>query len=256
MNNYIISGAIKANERGIGKPNEDFFYVDAQQQIMMVLDGITRPHREYDQGQDPVGAVNSIFSAATLEYLRAHSGEPAGARLKNALSRGNRALLSFREAKSLAQWEYYPATLGILALVEADRLWFCQAGDCIGMLIRDGVKIIFAEQQTTHALKILQKGKKERYESICNQPACPYGYPIFNGDDTAEAMLKSTGIALEKGDTVFLASDGLADCLRYEAAEILCAAEPEELLSRSAPYDRPPYSLYADDKAIIKMVVE
>ena len=60
-------------------------------------------------------------------------------------------------------------------------------------------------------------------------------------------------IDIYEGDTLFLATDGIADYLKYEKAQELIRAGAEEMISLSGEYDRPPYAEYADDKTLIKL---
>ena len=52
---------------------------------------------------------------------------------------------------------------------------------------------------------------------------------------------------------LFLASDGIADYLKYEKAVDLITKSPEEIIADSGIYDAPPFASYADDKTLIKL---
>lgn len=62
-----------------------------------------------------------------------------------------------------------------------------------------------------------------------------------------------SSIDLCEGDTVLLASDGVARYLQYEKNATLIAQTAQEMLEASVKYDVPPYAAYSDDKALIKI---
>ena len=252
-----IDVAGRANERGIGKPDEDMVRTDESSGLFLVLDGITRVHDEYDgSGRSAACDVNRIFAEAVFgraELARsARSSAELDTALRTMLLEANAGLVPYRRTRPLAQWRYYPGTVGILAALRDDRLFCVWAGDCIGLLVRGAERRVVARQQTAES-KRLGYGKDRLYAEVCNHPGHPCAYGIFNGDAEVADLLESSETRLEAGDVVLLSTDGLAGYLQNAPVSELRDFPPARMLDASIPYDRPPYGTYADDKAVVKM---
>lgn len=254
--NYCVSAATRINGRGLSKPNEDFFLADKEHHIFILLDGITRVHKEYEDypGKSAACDVNDIFSNVAYRYILEHMDEQEpDILLKKAATAGNAALVFYRSKHTLAQWQFYPGSLGILAMIRGNRLHFLYNGDCQATLIRWGTKMHFAQQGSAEALELMKVSKKDRYDLYCNHPEHPLGYGIFNGDETAAELFEQSAFDLEPGDLLLLCSDGIARYVRYEKCEKLAALTPEEMIDESCRFDVPPFASYADDKTVIKI---
>ena len=134
---YHVDSATRINERGLGKPNEDLLLVDQKNHIFIVLDGITRVHKEYDErpGKSAAFEVGEIFLKTVYDYLLAHFDAPdADSLLRQAALLGNAAILPYRQQKTLEQWQFYPGVLGILAILREDKLHYAYLGDSLGMI--------------------------------------------------------------------------------------------------------------------------
>ena len=75
---YQATSGTRINERGLGKPNEDLLLVDRENHIFILLDGITRVHREYADlpGKSAALDVGEIFLQTAYAYMLAHLEEP------------------------------------------------------------------------------------------------------------------------------------------------------------------------------------
>lgn len=253
-----IESGLRINSRGLGKPNEDLILIDREQGIFFLLDGITRVHQEYRDhpGHSAAGDVGRIFSEAAHAFLLKHPHMPPAQLLREAAIAGNNALLPYRRQKSLEEWQFYPGTLGILAILREDTLHFVYNGDCLGMRIRNGETHYFGRQQQTKQLEEMKISKADRYNIYCNHPEHPLGYGIFNGDPQMAELLDSGCLELCSGDTILLCSDGIGDYMQHTDPAILIGQTPEQMLDASTLYDAPPYATYADDKAILKLQFE
>lgn len=253
---YTIDYASAPHARELSKPNEDRVLADAEKGIFIVLDGVTRVHDEYAQAPftSAAGEVSDLFLKEAYGYLAAHIDEPnKQALLANAVELGNRKIAAYRAGKALDEWGFYPATLGIVAVMCDRTLYYAYVGDCLGVLLRGSGKTLFGRQLTLQAVDLHGVSKKERYEVYCNHPENPLSYAIFNGDETAMTGVEFSSIDLCEGDTVLLASDGVARYLQYEKNATLIAQTAQEMLEASVKYDVPPYAAYSDDKALIKI---
>jgi serine/threonine protein phosphatase PrpC len=253
---YRASCALQINNRGLNKPNEDFLLVDDRNHIFIILDGITRVHQEYTDrpGESAACDVNRIFSETAYRYLleNLHTQSP-DALLFQAAAEGNRALVAYRQQRSPEQWQFYPGTLGILCLLQGDRLHYLYVGDCQGTLLRRSTKLHFGQQGSSEALELMKISKQDRYAIYCNHPEHPLGYGIFNGDSEATALFEQASIRVQPGDQILLSTDGAAKYIRYAKAAALSSRTPEQIIADSQVYDQPPFAKYADDKGIIKL---
>lgn len=250
-----IDMAWRTHARDIPKPWEDYMICDPENQIFVVLDGITRIHQEYFDCPDHSAAceVNAVFASAVMEYLAANREEASTERLlREAVRQGNRKIAVYREKKSLDEWGFYPGTLGIIAVVRGNRLHYLCNGDCIGLILRGNSKICFGEQLSLAALENMKVSKADRYRIYCNHPENELSYTIFNGDECVPETCEYAWIDLYPGDSVVLASDGIKNYMKYESVEVILNSSAEELIARSVKYDVPPFATYSDDKSVMK----
>lgn len=255
---YICDWATKIHSRNLKKPNEDYIYADAEKGIFILLDGVTRVHSEYEERpmESAAADISEIFGNEAVRYISESEDECAETVLREAVKSANRAVLEYRSRKTGDEWKYYPATLGIIALICNGRMhWFC-AGDCLGAIIRGSSKLFFGNETVTAAVDLLKPEKRERYEKYCNHPENPLGYTVFNGDDGVEESGEYSFIDLCGGDTVILSSDGSARALLFEKCRALKGKSASEIADLSDKFDIPPFGEYGDDKAVIKIEVK
>ena len=254
---YQLFSASRINDRGLEKPNEDYFMVDRERNFFMLLDGITRVHQEYADapGHSAACDVNQIFSEAAFAYFAENAGSAdPNTLLRSAALAGNAALLYYRQQKPQEQWQFFPGTLGILAMLQKNRLYYAYTGDCMCTLLRQDSKLHFCQQGANQALEQLKVSKADRYEIYCNHPEHPLSYGIFNGDENVNQLLEQGSLELQRGDVLFLSTDGLSSYMRFTKADTLRNQTPEEILDASGIYDKPPFAAYADDKTLLKLV--
>lgn len=249
--------AARQNNRDMPKPNEDYLICDTENRIFIVLDGITRVHKEYfdHPWQSAAAEVSRLFAENVHAYLKANRDHPdPEALMREAVRTANDLIRDFRSSKSQAEWGFYPGTLGIIAMIRDNRLHYLCNGDCIGMILRRGSKICFGEQLCLYALEIMKVSKDDRYQIYCNHPENPLFYSIFNGDPHVPEYCEYSFIDLCPDDMVFLASDGVKNYLKYERTDVLRTASAEELLELSVRFDSPPFGTYSDDKSLMRFI--
>lgn len=248
--------ATKRHNRKLAKPNEDRVFIDEKNGIFILLDGVTRVHKEYEEAPESsaAGDIGDLFIEEAYKYLteNAEKAEP-GALLRESVRRANFKIKEYREKKSKEKWEYYPATLGVVALIKDNVFHYVSAGDCSVVLLRKNAKIIMGYEWTLDAIGLNDYTKKEIYEKYCNHPENDLSYTVFNGDDAVTEGMEYSFIDLHSGDTIIIASDGIGCYLRYEKLGTLLNQTPEEMIAFSSKYDVPPYAEYADDKSVIKI---
>lgn len=253
----LVSSATIANNRDFNKPNEDYILYNEEYGIYILLDGVTRTHSEYTDGTSAAFDAGKIFAERVYEYLIENISDiqedDAPAILKSAVIEGNIAIEKYRSKKSLQEWGYYPAAVGIVALIYNKTLHYICAGDSLGVILRGTSKIYFGEQQTIKAVDINRISKEIRYAEYCNHPEHDLSYALFNGDSSLVEAMEQSFIDIHPGDIIIFASDGVGNYIKYEKADKLKSVTPDEMTELSVVYDKPPYATYSDDKAVIKI---
>lgn len=253
---FSVQGATKVNGREVPKPNEDRLFFDEKNGVFMLLDGVTRPDKEYIEapGESAVGDIGDIVIDVAYRYIIDHlsDSDPENI-LRGAVGAANMLIKEYRQRKSEKEWGYLPSTIGIICLLRGRTLYYVCAGDCLGMLIRRGTKILFGKEWTLEAVDMLRMTKDERYAKYCNHPENTLSYTVLNGDDLVADNLEYSYLDLHEGDTVILSSDGICNYLKYEKSATVLSQAPEEMIARSAKYDKAPFATYIDDKAMIKI---
>lgn len=253
---FSVQGATKVNGREVPKPNEDRLFFDEKNGVFMLLDGVTRPDKEYIEapGESAVGDIGDIVIDVAYRYIIDHLNESDPEKiLRGAVGAANLLIKEYRQRKTEQEWGYLPSTIGIICLLRGRTLYYVCAGDCLGMLIRRGTKILFGKEWTLEAVDMLRMSKAERYAKYCNHPENTLSYTVFNGDDLVVDNLEYSYLDLHEGDTVILSSDGICNYLKYEKSATVLSQTPEEMIAQSAKYDELPFATYIDDKAMIKI---
>ena len=248
--------ATKSHTRGLDKPNEDRLLVDGERGIFIVLDGVTRVHSEYEKApqSSAAGEVGDIFLKEVYAYICEHLFDPSPRLiLENAVRLANSKIKEYRKIKSKDEWVFYPSTLGIISILRGKTLHYLSVGDCIGILLRYNSKIIFGRELALEAVDLCNVSKNERYDIYCNHPENHLSYTVYNGDEVVMDGVEYSFVDVHDGDIVILATDGIADYLKFEKVRDLILQSPEEMISNSGRYDAPPYAEYADDKTLIKL---
>lgn len=252
---YTVRQAVRANSRP-NKPCEDRIALSSD--TFVVADGVTQNADEYHEGLtvSPAGEAAQITAESILSVLKDAADPTAAATeaIKLAIERTG----TFNETKPSA---FPAAAVYVSGAIRGDRLHFSYVGDSLIMLIRHGARIRLSEQQTAHlrvygSTKGLGITKRELYDTITDNPDSPVGYGVIFGDERALSFLRAASIVLEPGDRVIFSSDGIDHYLYFAPIEELTTLSPDELLDRSTRFDVPPYSRYADDKAVIVVDVK
>jgi serine/threonine protein phosphatase PrpC len=240
---------------------EDTLICDREHGIYVVADGITRQDvTEYELIEDNKISYNisqkfcqTFAEVMVCEMLGTVEKELVSEKMRRSFSKANLAVKDLVDdyvyEHPSAKTEI-PGTVAICAMVYNDALYYGSVGDCIGILVRNGKKIIFSDKQTTYAYK---RAKVERdrvtlVNEYVNNPTNPFGYGVINGDTNALKYFKVSHLSLEYGDEIYLLTDGIADYIRYcdheeysklTVDEILKSAVKmeENLLGENCSYD-------------------
>lgn len=242
--------------RELKKPNEDRLLVDEENGIFILLDGVTRVHKEYESApyKSSASDICDIFIDEAYRFIMDNLLDSDPERiLRGAVMTANIRIREYRKKKSENEWGFYPSAVGFLGIIRDNTLYYANAGDCMVVLIRRGAKILLGREWTVEAVDKKQVTKAERYQIYCNHPENHLSYTVFNGDNNVNEGLECSFVDLHEDDTVIIATDGICDYIKYEKSEDLIKQSPKQMILSSEEYDTAPYSKYADDKTLIKL---
>lgn len=275
------AGADKTYKTNSGKiaarPNEDYLICDDFNKIYIVADGISRTEREYadflgGSGADSIARTvsevfcNSLHSSLKEVILNAQSEdnlerdfisafETANASVEKLLKTRTHYYLT-RKYKSGTDYYEKPGCVAIAAFIFGGKLYYGSVGDCMGILIRGGRRIIFSDKQTDYAFTQLNV-EDDRYR-LCreyvNKPQNPYGYGVVNGDNNAVKFFAVSRFGLEAGDRIYIVSDGVSDLIKYGDADKIAKYSLEKIM-RKEDERRASLGKRNDDKAIIRIKI-
>lgn len=181
---YRVETATKKNTKEFDKPNEDYFLVDRNNGIFIILDGVTRDKIDgIYPDPSPACEVSKIFIDKAYNYIMNVSSKESDYLkiIKNAFVEGNKEIEKFNHSYL---GSFLPGTVGIIAIIKDNKLFYGYIGDCIGILLNKQMKKEFTMCQT----KLIHEHIKEftAYEirhNICNNIRHPYSYGVLDGRD-------------------------------------------------------------------------
>lgn len=256
-----VTEKCKKNQReGLRKPNEDQLLGNQELGLFIIADGVTRPHEEYkDEYSERYAASDFAHTlcqsldrsiSSQIEKVRENPEE----KLRSILVNCNNRFKSLR-AKYLKMGTYPVCSTLLLAFIHNGKLYYYNCCDTVGYILRNGLKIQFTEYYNWVS-DTRKNNKKDVYDIIQNNIEHPDGFGIFNGGKGFEDFVRIGNIRLESGDRIILASDGLAAYLKGTRGRDLEELTAEAMIENSKPFDAPPFSKYADDKACLVIDIQ
>lgn len=244
----------------ICKPFEDFLVNDVKNGVYIVMDGITRPHEEYKNCKvSPAAEVAKVFAERIHENIINLMRIEKGERLLRYATRDAIRNIATKPISDSTWTEFPPGAVGIVVVICDGMMYYLSMGDCCGMIIRtDGLNLghlYFGRQNSIGAVEKEKYSKQYRYKYVCNNSNHKLRYSIFNGEEDAIEIADIGEMKLERGDLVFLYSDGLERYFRYENPKEIMSfgTKMEDLLDTSVLFDKEPYAKYSDDKSVIRI---
>lgn len=259
------------------RPNEDYLICDEFNKIYVVADGISRSEEEYGRYLENVdsdsisGKLGKIFCDklhAVLKeiLLNAQSEENLERDFKNAFEFANKDVENFlnsredyfytRKFKRGTKYYEKPGCVAIAAFIFGNKLYYGSVGDCMGILIRGGRRIIFSDKQTDYAftqMKI-EKDRYKLYSEYVNKPENPYGYGVVNGDKGAVNFFAVSRFELETDDEIYITSDGASDFIKYGGISKISRLSLDAIMKKEDER-RASLGTRNDDKAIIRIKI-
>ncbi len=150
-----------------------------------------------------------------------------------------------------------PGAVGIAVVIYNDTLYFGSVGDCVGILVRNGRKMVFSDKQTTYAFDKagFERDRAKLKQEYINKPDNPYGYGVINGESDAVEFFSVGHLALEYGDTIYIVSDGIADYIRYCNPAVYEKKTVKEIISEAVKLEETIHGSNCshDDMSIIRI---
>ena len=248
---YVTSDIIQ-NTKFVDKPNEDFIICDSENNIFILLDGVSRD-RKNGRYPSPSPAKEVAELLGTQIYLGINSALSDSVdilgTIKDSIIKSNRLVANYNIEH---KFSFFAGAVGIFSVLKDYKLYYCYIGDCSGRLIRGSKIILFTEVQTDEINR--HKNEYSSYEIrhvICNNPSHPYSYGVLNGNGHAEFFLKSGVLQVYPQDHIILSSDGLEPFLSKLSAKKMQANCAEKLLQMAIVEN----NINQDDRSIIKITI-
>lgn len=244
--NYIVDFATKRNEKEFNKPNEDCAFADKDNGIFIVLDGVTRDKiNGIYPDPSPAVDVSKIFINKAYKYIKNNISEENDFLeiIKGAFAEGNKEIEQINRSYV---GDFLPGTVGIIAIIKKNRLFYGYIGDCIGVLLNEQTR----EEFTTCQTKSIHEHVKEftAFEirnNICNNLNHPYSYGVLDGRESAMGFVVTGSTYLDKYKEIILATDGLEYVIRNMPVKELLFSSANDLLNDKS------YNKSIDDKTVI-----
>ena len=257
-----VKSSKKVATSNISIPNEDYIINDTQNNIYIVMDGITRPRDEYKNSKDSIAYdVSKLFAETIHDYIEQNLKDCTDFKSSKLMLEKGFEIANDEVGKMLISRhrEYegreIPGSVGIVAFMLNHTLIYASFGDCMGIMVRGNRKIIFSDKQTTFPFAFLHKERcrQELIEEFVNKENSPYGYGVVNGQKGLLSYIDISFVNLEKGDTIYLVSDGISDLIQYAKVKDFNNESLEELVRLSNIQDELMGKPYFDDKTILRI---
>lgn len=229
---YISTCGTLKNTRIYDKPNEDFVLCDDERNIYILLDGVSRDkvNGKYPN-PSPAREVSELFAIEAYDYLKGSYGQYGIEKIKESFVKGNEAIENYNVKYNN---DFLPGTVGIICIIDKNRLFFGYIGDCYGRLIRNNKVVIFTKCQT-EKISIHRKefSSSEIRNEICNNIKHPYAYGVLTGQKEALDFVVLGEYSLDNVDMVILSSDGMEPFLSSLSRKDFMIKEADYYLKNS-----------------------
>lgn len=197
------------NTKSDDKPNEDLAIFDRERGIGIILDGVSRDRENgIYPNPSPAQIATRLFADSILKS-NIFDSTYGIQKIQKMIYEGNARI---RKYNNDLQNRFPAGTVGIVFMIDDNKLHYGYIGDCYASFIREGMMRIFTECQTSMVAKY-----KKRYSSdeirfnICNNIGHPCGYGVWDGNDSAMNFVKYGTISLMKDDVLLVYTDGLVE---------------------------------------------
>ncbi len=244
-----LSYATVKNTKRPDKPNEDAVLCDADRQIYILLDGVSRDASNgiYPVPSPAVAAAELLCDSIYKALCRSGNADMRRS-LRNAIEYGNIQLSSYNTAQGL---QSFPAgAVGIVSCIRDHIFFYAYIGDCYGRSLLNNQIRLFTTCQTAQIEQHKSEFTADEIRNqICNHICHPYGYGVLNGDPQALAFVRYGQIPEADFDSILLSSDGMEYYLSACDPASLAESSAQEILDMTILHDNE----RKDDRSIIKI---
>lgn len=243
---YFVDVATKKNTKVYDKPNEDCVFVNDDNDIFIVMDGVSRDKIDGRYpNPSPALEVSKLFIEEAYEYIRKFKNQETDYLriIKCAFEEGNKAIYEYNK---LYVGDFLPGTVGIIAIIKSDILYYGYIGDCFGILVNEKATKEFTMSQT----QLIHEHIKEftaNYvrNNICNNIKHPYAYGVLDGRLGAMDFVITGKLSLDEYKGFLLLTDGAEEVVKQTPIKQLFDTNVQELL------DTEVHNSSMDDKTVI-----
>ena len=262
---HLLVKNTKDNNLDILIPNEDYLIDDPQNNIYIVMDGISRKRCEYSKSGNSIAKdVSKLFAETIHKYIEAEMSKvkdfkDAKLLLEEGFKKANKEVdIMLKSRRSEFEGYEYPGAVGVVSFMVNDILYYGSLGDCMIILLRGDQKIILAKKQTTFAFDILNHERDRELLALqyINNKDEPYGYGIVDGNKDAHHYFNISYMNLDRNDIVYLVSDGVSDYIEYNKNDLINSLSLNQIIEESNKQDIIMNKPYFDDKAIIRIKID
>ncbi len=241
-----ISVKSEKNTKPFLKPNEDYYLCDTQNDIYIIVDGVSRDKKNGIYPQDsPAATVSKIFVDSAYNFIikNRHTYEDTKQLLYDAMCAGNKQIFKYNQS---IDDDFLPGTVGIISVIDKRNiLCYAYIGDCFGMLVSQKKCEIFTEKQTKKIHEhIKMYTAKEVRNEICNNINHPYSYGVLNGCNTASNFIVTGLLDVNNFKLLFLYTDGLEKFMENIPIDDLLNLNADNIMNEA-------HNSSDDDKTII-----
>lgn len=238
------------NTKQLDKPNEDIVFCDMDNALFVLLDGVSRDNEKGRYpNPSPAVDVDEIVIEEIKSYINLIGLQDNNILdiLIKVLQKANDKIRIYNESKGLS---FAAGTVGIVAIIQNNTLYYAYIGDCYGRLVYEDKVTIFTKCQT----ELISEHKTEFTsceirEIICNNNMHPYAYGVLNGDKRAIKFIRLGEVDISDVKQIILTSDGLEGFLSRCPRKILMNKDADLLIKEAILYD----NKKQDDRTIIKI---
>lgn len=229
------------------KPNEDNIWIDIEQNVFLVVDGVSR---DKENGVYPNPSPSAALTEAFINHCKLNYDNKS--HLKTLFQNGNKEIKQIN--KDYIGY-FKPGLVALIIRIQKNKVEWVSIGDCFGLLIRNNIARIFNTKQTEQLRKSNQKfDSKTIRTEICNNPSHPLAYGVLDGNVNADFFLQCGEFDIESNDTICIFSDGLEMFANPKLTNAILENTVDDIIALAEQIEVE-QNIRTDDKTIIKVQI-
>jgi serine/threonine protein phosphatase PrpC len=212
VNRIVARSGTRQNNLDYVKPNEDYLIVDDKNKIYIMCDGVTRDLKDGKYPEpSPSYLAARTFAGSVYRKLLLNSCTSCPFQiLIDAVTWGNSRIAQLNSERIKARKKILPGTVGAVAQIIEDKIYYVYLGDCSIWLFRyNKVERLTTSQTEKIRLQYNLLASSDVREELYNNPKNPLGYGVFTGEEESLCFLEKGITDIQKGDVLMLTTDGM-----------------------------------------------